>query len=36
VGDFRREVDAWRKLHTPRRVKREPTAQGTVGSLKRA
>ncbi|MCS5636004.1 MAG: MerR family transcriptional regulator [Myxococcota bacterium] len=36
VGDFRREVDAWRKLHTPRRVDPEPTAQGTVGSLKRA
>lgn len=35
VGDFRREVDAWRMLRTPRRVDPGRRAQRKVGSSKR-
>jgi DNA-binding transcriptional MerR regulator len=36
VGDFRRELDAWRALHTPRRVKRAKSADQNKRSLKGA
>jgi len=36
VGDFRREVDAWRMLRTARRGEPRPSVQRKVGSSKRA
>ncbi|HIF96688.1 MAG TPA: MerR family transcriptional regulator [Myxococcales bacterium] len=35
VGEFCREVDAWRKLHEPRSVKREVSLHTNVDSLKK-
>ena len=36
IGEFRREVDAWRKLHAPLRVKRKALAEGRTGSAEGA
>ncbi len=36
IGEFRREVDAWRKLHAPLSVKRKALAEGRTGSAEGA